>query len=57
MKHILKCHICKKYTMKEECTCGNKTVMAKPLKYSPDDKYGSYRRKAKLIEYVRGGFV
>ncbi len=33
--------------MKEACTCGGKAVNPKPPKYSPEDKFGSYRRKAK----------
>ena len=35
------------YTMKEKCSCGGDAVTTRPAKYSPDDKYGSYRRKAK----------
>lgn len=33
--------------MKEHCDCGEKTVSCKPPKYSPEDKYAEYRRKAK----------
>jgi len=33
--------------MKEVCNCGNKTANPKPPKYSPDDPYGAYRRRAK----------
>jgi H/ACA ribonucleoprotein complex subunit 3 len=34
--------------MKLECPkCGAKTVQPKPPKYSPEDQYGEYRRKAK----------
>lgn len=47
MRHILKCADCGAYTMKEECKCGGKAANVKPPKYSPDDKYGDYRRKAK----------
>ena len=57
MKRILKCAKCGKYTMKEICSCGNKTLVAKPLKYSPDDRFGSYRRKAKLSEYAKRGLI
>ncbi|PIN86166.1 ribosome biogenesis protein [Candidatus Woesearchaeota archaeon CG10_big_fil_rev_8_21_14_0_10_44_13] len=49
MKHIMRCPVCGVYTMKEE-HCGQKTVNPKPPKYSPEDKYGGYRRKAKGIE-------
>ncbi|MBW2969426.1 RNA-protein complex protein Nop10 [Candidatus Woesearchaeota archaeon] len=47
MKKILKCKKCDKYTIKEICECGEKTISIKPPKYSPKDKYGKYRRKAK----------
>ena len=51
MKHIFKCINCSKYTMKEACDCGSKTILAKPVKYSIDDKFASYRRKAKMDDY------
>jgi len=47
MKHILKCNKCDGYTMKEVCVCEEKAVSPKPAKYSPEDKYASYRRQAK----------
>ena len=48
MKHILKCPECRQYTMQDKCPkCGIKTENPKPAKYSPDDPYGGYRRKAK----------
>ena len=47
MKHILKCTKCNTYTMKEKCDCGSKAVTIVPAKYSPQDKYAEYRRKAK----------
>ncbi len=47
MRHIFKCGECSVYTLKEECKCGGKAVTTKPPKYSPEDKYASYRRKAK----------
>jgi H/ACA ribonucleoprotein complex subunit 3 len=46
-EHILKCSKCGKYTMQESCSCGGKAVNPKPAKYSPEDKMGEYRRKAK----------
>lgn len=46
MKHILKCTVCGEYTMKAEHH-GKKTLSPKPAKYSPEDKYGKYRRIAK----------
>ncbi|MBD3361907.1 RNA-protein complex protein Nop10 [Candidatus Woesearchaeota archaeon] len=47
MKKILKCANCGEYTLKENCSCGGTAVIIKPPKYSPEDKYGKYRRKAK----------
>lgn len=43
--------------MREICVCGNKALLSIPLKYSPDDKFGSYRRKAKIQEYIGKGFL
>ena len=57
MRHIFKCVNCSRYTMKEVCSCGNKTLLAKPLKYSHDDKLGIYRRKAKMDEYKKRGLI
>jgi len=49
MKHILKCKSCGTYTIKSVCPeCGKEAVTPVPAKYSPDDKYGKYRRKVKL---------
>jgi len=48
MKHIMKCSQCGNYTMKAVCSkCNGKCYEAKPAKYSPEDKYGKYRRIAK----------
>jgi len=33
--------------MKEKCGCGGKAVPVVPPKYSPQDRYAEYRRKAK----------
>jgi H/ACA ribonucleoprotein complex subunit 3 len=49
-RHILKCPKCGQYTMKDACpTCGEKAVIPRPPKYSPEDKFGDYRRKAKKM--------
>ncbi len=54
MKHIAKCSKCGQYTIKEKCPkCNIKTINPKPPKYSPEDKYGEYRRKTKR-EMVKG---
>ncbi len=48
---IRKCKSCDIYTLKEECSaCGQPTVMAIPPRYSPEDKYGDYRRKLKKMK-------
>tara|TARA_Y100000310_G_scaffold241784_1_gene245893 strand:+ start:58666 stop:58839 length:174 start_codon:yes stop_codon:yes gene_type:complete len=48
MKTIMKCEKCGRYTMKDVCVCKGKSLTPKPAKFSVEDKYGSYRRKAKL---------
>jgi len=51
MKHLLKCPGCNAYTMKEHCpNCSAKALSPKPPKYSPEDKYGHYRRIVKEEE-------
>ena len=57
MKTILKCQKCGKYTMKEKCLCSGKCLTPKPAKYSPEDKYGSYRRKAKIDIFKKEGLI
>jgi len=47
MLHILKCRECGSYGLKEKCSCGATRVKPKPPKYSPEDKYGKYRREYK----------
>jgi len=56
MKHILKCPKCHHYTLKETCPqCQTKTLSPKPPKFSPQDKYGQYRRKEKKPELKEKG--
>lgn len=57
MKELLKCGKCGKYTMKEECACGGKAITPKPAKFSPEDKYGKYRRQAKSGELEKRGLL
>ena len=45
--NILYCKTCNKFTMKESCSCGEKTITTKPAKFSLDDKWGKYRRISK----------
>ncbi|MBC8494870.1 ribosome biogenesis protein [archaeon] len=47
MNKILKCEKCQGYGLVEVCDCGGKRINPKPPKYSPEDKYGSYRRQTK----------
>ena len=44
---ILICEKCGKFTMKESCSCGGKALSARPAKWSPEDKWGEYRRAYK----------
>jgi len=55
MKHIYKCpkH---GYTMKVEC-CNKQTIDSKPVKFSPDDKYGKYRREVKEGDRKKKGLL
>ena len=57
MRHIYKCSSCSRYTIKETCGCGSKTLPAKPIKYSPEDRLGHYRRKAKADFYRHRGLL
>ncbi|HIQ50075.1 MAG TPA: RNA-protein complex protein Nop10 [Nanoarchaeota archaeon] len=46
---LRKCVKCKRYTLKELCPlCGANTISAHPPKFSPEDKYGKWRRKVKF---------
>ncbi|OYT32163.1 MAG: RNA-protein complex protein Nop10 [Thermoprotei archaeon] len=48
---LKRCKNCGRYTLEaEKCPyCGGKVVSAHPPKFSPEDKYGGYRRKMKLL--------
>ena len=48
MKKLRKCVDCGEYTL-HESHCSKPTKSAYPPKYSPADKYGEYRRKAKGV--------
>ncbi len=49
MPHIYKCLKCNEYTLKEKCPrCGSETVRPLPPRFSPEDRYGKWRRLAKL---------
>jgi len=48
MKKILKCRVCKSFTM-AQTHCKAQTVSGHPLAYDPNDRYGDYRRKWKGV--------
>jgi H/ACA ribonucleoprotein complex subunit 3 len=42
---IKKCRVCDLYTLKDVCpACGESTSQTKPARFSPEDRYGKYRR-------------
>ena len=56
-KQILKCQRCGAYTLNEICKCGGRAVTVRPLRYSPQDPYAEYRRKAKESERRQQGLI
>jgi H/ACA ribonucleoprotein complex subunit 3 len=54
---LRKCAECGIYTMKEKCASGHDAIMPKPAKFSPEDAYGDYRRKAKESALKERGFI
>ena len=58
MKHLTKCPKCGAYTLKGACASDSeKTINPKPAKYSPEDKMGEYRRKAKRAMLEQRGLI
>ena len=52
MAKILKCLECGVYTLRQKCPkCKGETADSKPPKFSPEDKYGNYRRKQLYPQY------
>lgn len=50
------CRVCHGFTMSATCgKCDVPTAMAHPAKFSPDDRYGKYRRKSIEEEYGENG--
>ncbi|MBC7081605.1 MAG: RNA-protein complex protein Nop10 [Thermoplasmatales archaeon] len=42
------CKKCRRYTLKKYCTvCNSETQRKEPPRFSPQDKYGKYRRMLK----------
>jgi H/ACA ribonucleoprotein complex subunit 3 len=54
---LRKCTDCGQYTMKEKCGQGHDTIAPKPAKFSPEDTYGDYRRKAKEAALKERGLL
>ncbi len=45
---IRRCPKCGRYTLREICpVCGEKTYEVLPPRFSPEDRYGKYRRMLK----------
>ncbi len=45
---LLRCRACGRYTLKPQCPgCGATTDRPGPARYSPEDRYGTYRRALK----------
>jgi H/ACA ribonucleoprotein complex subunit 3 len=43
---LRRCPKCQEYTLDDLCQrCGSKTLVPIPPRYSPEDKYGEYRRR------------
>ena len=43
--------------MNDVCGCGGKALTPKPAKFSIEDKYSTYRRKAKAEIYKSEGLI
>ena len=53
---IRRCPFCGRYSTDAKCKkCNCSTVTAHPAKYSPDDRYGKYRRISVAEEYGENG--
>jgi H/ACA ribonucleoprotein complex subunit 3 len=48
---LRKCQDCGRYTLKDICLCGSKTIVPQPPRFSPQDRFGEYRRKAKNLDF------
>jgi H/ACA ribonucleoprotein complex subunit 3 len=58
MKLLMKCPKCGIYTLNQECAADSKkTINPKPAKYSPEDRMGEYRRKAKRAMLEERGLI
>lgn len=51
MRYLMrKCQGCGTYTLNQTCKCGGETMVPQPPRYSPQDRYGTYRRKLKITK-------
>ena len=51
MSNLHYCKKCNEYTLENICKkCKQKTISKNPPRFSPQDRYGSYRRKLKKLE-------
>jgi len=58
VNHIMICPKCKHYTLEKFCPyCNVETVPPKPAKFSIEDHYGKYRRKAKEEKLRSDGLI
>ncbi|MFQ5474451.1 MAG: nucleolar RNA-binding Nop10p family protein [Candidatus Nanoarchaeia archaeon] len=57
MQAILKCKQCGQYTLHQKCSCGGEAISPIPAKYSPEDPYGIYRRKARRVQLEKEGLL
>jgi len=43
---LMRCIVCKRYTMGDRCpSCGASAERRAPARYSPQDRFGKYRRR------------
>jgi H/ACA ribonucleoprotein complex subunit 3 len=48
--NMAKCRECAAYSLHRTCPkCGSATISPHPPRFSPEDKYGHYRRKLKML--------
>ncbi|MGQ0536589.1 MAG: RNA-protein complex protein Nop10 [Methanobacteriota archaeon] len=54
MSALLVCRACDAYTLHAACPrCGRPTGSPAPAKFSPEDPYGSYRRRLKRLGHAK----
>jgi len=47
---LRKCPNCERYTLKMKCSrCDNETILPIPARFSPEDRFGKYRRRMKKM--------